>query len=100
MPLLGRSVGGECLESERKHLTHCGPVQARLIVCLHVLVRDAQEVLEKCGVCRDMEENKGLPSADVPVPNTTDHSSDKSGGMKLKRIAFLINDISGQICLM
>jgi hypothetical protein len=61
------------LKGERKHLTHGGPVEMELVVHLHLLIWNAQEVLNNCGILRNIEENEGLSGADTPVSNTTVH---------------------------
>lgn len=63
------------MKSERKHLADGGPVEAALIVRLHVLIRDTQEILNNRGIILwDMEENKSLSCADIAVLNSTvDH---------------------------
>lgn len=63
------------MKGKCKHLTDGGPVEALIIVRLHVLIRDTQEILNNCRVIiRNIEKNKSLPRADVAVLNpTVDH---------------------------
>lgn len=60
MPFLRWVLGGQHLKGECKNLTDGGPVETELIIYLHVLIWDAQEVLNNCGICWNMEKNKGL----------------------------------------
>lgn len=97
------------MKGECKHLTDGCPVETALIIRLHVLVRDAQEVFYHCGIIlRDVEKNKSFPRADIAVIHSTvdhvreylsDYSGNEASGIKLKRVSFLVDHIASQVHL-